>query len=121
MRQGLMRVMAAIGAAGSTCALFTDATPWVYPELTRGIELRREKEARLRHYVARMGPVVASLSERRSFAMRLESETEEQQQQQHDNGSGGESRYPASTWAVHHWTHTWIGKHSSKFESHTVH
>ena len=66
MRQGLMRVMAAIGAAGSTCALFTDATPWVYPELTRGIELRREKEARLRHYVAQMGPVVASLSERAS-------------------------------------------------------
>ena len=50
-----------------------------------------------------------------------EEEQQQQQQQQHDNGSGGESRYPASTWAVHHWTHTWIGKHSSKFESHTVH
>ena len=35
-------------------------------------------------------------------------------------GGEGELGHPVGTYAVHHWTHTWIPQHKGKFESHTV-
>ena len=35
-------------------------------------------------------------------------------------GGEGELGHPVGTYAVHHWTHTWIPRHKGKFESHTV-
>ena len=89
LRYGLMRGrvravgVAALGAVwaasggpvGSACAdarsnnippsdLQPEASPWVYPELKKGIEARREKENRLRRYVARLGPRLLKMRER---------------------------------------------------------
>jgi hypothetical protein len=45
---------------------------------------------------------------------------EDQSPLQQSGGSTSINFYPPHAWAVHHWMHTWISKHSKKFKSHVV-
>ena len=74
-RPALGAAFAALGlvaTAGPSSSVQNDSKPegaapsssWVYPELVAGIARRREKEANLRSYVARVGPALAALRDR---------------------------------------------------------